>query len=87
MSTQFVRYYLFLDMSSVKPEDRPYLVLLTELWLQSPMVVRGGRRLELADVIKRRSEVALTMYNDMGYKGSTFAPGSQVKKNDKMPSM
>ena len=41
-----VRYFLFLDVSGVRNEDRPYLVLLTELWLQSPLVVKGGKRLE-----------------------------------------
>ncbi len=41
------------------------------------MVVRGGRRLELAEVIRRRSEEVLTMYNDLGYKGGTFEPGAQ----------
>ena len=77
------RYYLFLDLGSVSQSDRPYLVLLNELWLQSPMVVKGGKRLELADVIRRRSEEVLTMYNDLGFKGSTFGPGAQAGNRPK----
>ena len=29
------------------------------------------------DVIKRRAEDALSFYNDLGYKGSSFIPGAQ----------
>lgn len=76
VDSQFVRYYLFLDTGGVAESDRPYLVLLTELWLQSPLIVRG-RRMDLAEVIRRRSEQVLTFYNDLGYKGSTFSPGGQ----------
>ena len=35
-----------------------------------------GKLVEIDAVSKRASEEALSLYNDMGYKGSTFIPGS-----------
>ena len=59
--------------------DRPYLVLLTETWLRSPLRIKG-QVVPLADVIKRRSQETMTLYNDIGYKGSTYSPGSQSEQ-------
>merc|ERR1719415_400138 len=52
-----------------------YLVLLTELWLQSPLR-KNGQIESYESVLQRRSQIALSFYNDLGYKGSTFSPGS-----------
>lgn len=76
MNSQFVRFYAFIDTSSVPLEDRSYLVLLTEMWLQSPLRMPNGTIESYDDVLQRRSEVTLSFYNDLGYKGSTFTPGS-----------
>ena len=75
VNSQFVRMYLFIDTSSIPYEDRLYLVLLTELWLISP--IRKNNEIEpYESVLQRRSNIALSLYNDLGYKGSTFSPGS-----------
>ena len=63
------------DTSSIPYEDRMYLVLLTELWLQSPLR-KNGQIESYESVLQRRSQIALSFYNDLGYKGSTFSPGS-----------
>ena len=76
LNSQFIRYYMFLNLSSISQEDRPWMVLLTETWLQSPIEI-DGKTISLADVVKMRSKEALTFYNDLGYKGSTFTPGAQ----------
>ena len=57
-------------------EDKPYLVLLTETWLETAQMVNGELQPH-KDVIKRRAEDALSFYNDLGYKGSSFIPGAQ----------
>ena len=79
INSQFIRFYAFLDTSNLPEEDKPWLVLLTELWLQSPLKI-DGKLVPLSDVISRRSNEALTFYNDMGFKGSTFSPGSQSRQ-------
>ena len=76
INSQFVRIFLFLDMSDIAPEDKPYAVLLTQLWLDSP-IKNGSNLISLDDVLQLRSTEALSFYNDLGYKGSTFIPGSQ----------
>ena len=76
INSQFVRIFFFLDMSDITPEDRPYAVLLTQLWLDSP-IKNGSNLISLDDVLQLRSTEALSFYNDLGYKGSTFIPGSQ----------
>ena len=58
---------MFLNTTFLSQEDRPYLVLLVETWLQSPLNV-GGKIVTLNEVIKKRSEDALSFYNDLGYK-------------------
>ena len=77
INSQFVRFYVFLDMNQIRQEDRPFVVLLTELWLQCPVKSANGTISSLEEVIGRRSRTALTFYNDLGYKGSTYTPGSQ----------
>lgn len=67
---------MFLNLSDFTQEERPWLVLLTETWLQTSIEV-DGKEMTLAEVTKQRSKDALTFYNDLGYKGSTFTPGSQ----------
>ena len=63
-------------MSDIPTEDKIYAVLLTQLWLESPL--RNGSTItSLDDVLQLRSQEALSFYNDLGYKGSTFIPGSQ----------
>ena len=62
--------------SALLQEDKPYLVLLTETWLETAQMVNGELQ-EHKDVIKRRAENALSFYNDLGYKGSSFIPGAQ----------
>ena len=76
INSQFVRIFFFLDMSDISPEDKPYAVLLTQLWLDSP-IKNGSKIINLDDVLQLRSTEALSFYNDLGYKGSTFIPGSQ----------
>ena len=76
INSQFIRIYMFFDMSDIADEDRKYAVLLTQLWLDSPL--RNGSSItSLDDVLQLRSKEALSFYNDLGYKGSTFIPGSQ----------
>ena len=63
-------------MSDIPTQDKIYAVLLTQLWLESPL--RNGSTItSLDDVLQLRSQEALSFYNDLGYKGSTFIPGSQ----------
>ena len=76
VNSQFVRFYAFIDTSSIPYEDRLYLVLLTELWLTSPLRLSNGEVENYEEVLQRRSKTALSFYNDLGYKGSTFSPGS-----------
>ncbi len=76
LNSDFIRYYTFFDLSELSQEERPYLVLLTETWLETSQIV-GGETMSHADVLKRRAETALSFYNDLGFKGSTFVPGSQ----------
>ena len=76
INSQFIRIYLFLDMSNISPENRMYAVLLTQLWLDSPLR-NGSAMTSLDEVLQHRSKEALYFYNDLGYKGSTFTPGSQ----------
>ena len=76
INSQFVRIFFFLDMSDISPQDKPYAVLLTQLWLDSP-IKNGSKIISLDDVLQLRSTEALSFYNDLGYKGSTFIPGSQ----------
>ena len=52
------------------------MVLLTETWLETAQMVNGELQPH-KDVIKRRAETALSFYNDLGYKGSSFIPGAQ----------
>ena len=52
------------------------MVLLTETWLETAQMVNGELQPH-KDVIKRRAENALSFYNDLGYKGSSFIPGAQ----------
>ncbi len=68
---------MFLDLSKIQSSDRPYVVLLTESWLQSPLRLDDGTFVTLDELVRRKSEDVLTMYNDLGYKGSTFTPGGQ----------
>ena len=75
VNSQFVRFYAFLDTSDIPIEDKQYLVTLTELWLVSPLMVNGSIE-PYESVLQRRSKVVLSFYNDLGYKGSTFSPGS-----------
>lgn len=75
--SQFVRVYMFLDMANVPEEDKPYLVILTETWLDAPIKLANGTVLHHDDVIKNRSKTAQSFYNDIGYKGGIFTPGSQ----------
>ena len=63
-------------MSSLSQEDKMYAVLLTQLWLESPLR-NGSRIISLEQVLQSRSKDALSFYNDLGYKGSTYNPGSQ----------
>jgi Zn-dependent M16 (insulinase) family peptidase len=76
INSQFVRFYAFLDTNGISREDRYYLVLLTELWLQSPLRKTNGTIEPYESVLQRRSKDAMSFYNDLGYKGSTFNPGS-----------
>ena len=77
VNSQFVRIYLFIDTSNIPYEDRLYLVLLTELWMISPIRNQTSNQIEpYESVLQRRSNIALSLYNDLGYKGSTFSPGS-----------
>ena len=69
INSQFVRFYVFLDMAHVPLEDRPYLVILTELWLNSPIKLDNGTVVDLDQVVKNRSRIAQSFYNDLGYKG------------------
>ena len=75
VNSQFVRFYAFLDTSEIPLEDKYYMVLLTELWLRSP-IRKNGSIESYESVLKRRSQTTLSFYNDLGYKGSTFSPGS-----------
>ena len=75
VNSQFVRFYVFLDTSEIPIEDKYYMVLLTELWLRSPLRKNGSIE-SYESVLKRRSQTSLSFYNDLGYKGSTFSPGS-----------
>ena len=76
INSQFVRIYVFFDMLNISAEDKMYAVLLTQLWLESPLR-NGSDLISLEDVLQIRSKEALSFYNDLGYKGSTFTPGSQ----------
>ena len=76
VNSQFVRFYAFIDTSDIPLEDKQYLVALTELWLVSPLKTINGSIEPYEDVLQRRSKVVLSFYNDLGYKGSTFSPGS-----------
>lgn len=76
IKSSFVKTYFFIDLQNVTDEDRPYMVLLTESWLQSPLKL-DGQLVALEDVIGRRSENAISLFNDLGYRGSTFTPGAQ----------
>ncbi len=75
VNSQFVRFYVFLDTRDIALEDKLYLVMLTELWLVSPLIKNGSIE-PYESVLQRRSKTALSFYNDLGYKGSTFSPGS-----------
>ena len=76
INSQFVRIFVFFDMSDIPAEDKIYSILLTQLWLESPLR-NGSTLISLDDVLQLRSNEALSFYNDLGYKGSTFVPGSQ----------
>ena len=76
INSQFVRIYVFLDMSNISDEDKMYAVLLTQLWLESPLR-NGSTVTTLEETLQTRSREALSFYNDLGYKGSTYTPGSQ----------
>jgi len=76
INSDFIRYFLFMDLRNLSQEDKPYLVLLTETWLETAQMVNGELQPH-KDVIKRRAEDALSFYNDLGYKGSSFIPGAQ----------
>ena len=75
VNSQFVRFYAFFDTRDISLEDKYYLVLLTETWLRSPLLKDGAIE-SYESVLQRRSKTTLSFYNDLGYKGSTFSPGS-----------
>ena len=77
MKSQFVRLHFLMDTSKLPPEDAPYLVLLTELWLQSPLRHPDTGKLEnLQELIARRSRDVVSLKNSLGHDGSKFDPGS-----------
>ena len=47
----------------VPEEDKPYLVILTETWLDAPIKLANGTVLNHEDVIKNRSKTAQSFYN------------------------
>jgi Zn-dependent M16 (insulinase) family peptidase len=76
MKSQFVRLHFFMDTSILPPEDKPYLVLLTELWLQSPLRHPDTGKVEtLKELIAKRSRDLVSLKNTLGYDGSKFSPG------------
>jgi hypothetical protein len=77
MSSQFVRLHFFLDTSKLPSTDTPYLVLLTELWLQSPLKdpVTGNIG-TLQELVAKRSKNLVSIKNTLGYDGTKFNPGS-----------
>lgn len=75
VNSQFVRFYVFLNTKDVPMEDKYFLVTLTELWLLSPLLKNGSIE-AYESVLQKRSKTILSFYNDIGYKGSTFSPGS-----------
>jgi len=77
MKSQFVRVQLFLDTSKMSVDDSSYLVLLTELWLQSPLKHPDTGEVEtLQELIAKRSAVLVSLKNNLGYDGSKFSPGT-----------
>ncbi len=68
IASQFVRYFLFFNASSVAQADRPYLPLLNEIWLQSPQVKADGTELDLKKVVERRANETLSFTSYIGYK-------------------
>ncbi len=81
LASQFVRFYAFIDTNGLEPEDRYYLVLLTELWLHSPLR-KNGTVEPFESVIDRRSKLALSFYNDLGYKGTSYFIMINLKSNE-----
>ena len=76
IKSQFVRLHFFMDTSKLPPEEAPYLVLLTELWLQSPLKHPDTGVVEsLKDLIAKISKDLVSFKNTLGYDGSKFSPG------------
>ena len=74
MKSQIVRLHFLMDTSKLPPEDAPYLVLLTELWLQSPLRHPDTGKLEnLQELIARRSRDVVSLKNSLGCERQTRA--------------
>ncbi len=77
MKSQFIRIHFFLDTSKLPSGDIPYLVLLTELWLLSPLKdPETGNVGTLQELVAQRSKNLVSIKNTLGYDGSKFNPGS-----------
>ena len=75
ISTNFVYLFTVLDTESVPQQLKPYLPLLLELLLESP-VVEGGVETPYEQVVAQLSEDCLSSSASLGVSGGRFLPGA-----------
>ena len=80
VASQFVQMMVFFDTKHVSLEDKPYLDLLSAVWMQSPER-DGTETMELKDVLKKRQKNTLVLYNYIGAHNSPFIMAFKAKSN------
>ena len=70
--SEFIRFYIFLDMQQIPEEDRPYVSLLSKLWLKSPVRLDNGTIVPFDDVVKMRTDAIPTFRQDRSKHIGTY---------------
>jgi len=75
VKSNFAQFYIFMETNVLSDEQKKYLPLLLDLWLESP-IMKNGKITSIDKMVKRRTKSLLLIESSLGFSGSTFSPGA-----------